>query len=459
MLNRFNGPTNWLTLTCLLVALLITSYGPAQAQTPTGTIAYVRTGGESGDQIRLIEPDGSNDREIWRVPVDDPNNIFEILSLAWRPDANELAFSSDHEHACSIFGSDLYAVNPSGSDYRRVGNGPACEELGDLPQGGVTVTVRNFTSRLDTNYFIYVQGAPGIRGVIIPHNGSATVTFPDVADFGDVEQEVVVIQAADRWEVAFVDVQPGQVVTATPNPANLSSNEGIRDYGAWGPTWRSDGSRIGFARSAALCLSVYSMPANNPPLGTKGDPVLVTDNNDYAPCSMAWAPTAAMASKVLYLAFPNLGVEGATLFLASEGDNASSGQKLFALEPTELLIWFDWVPDGQSFLFARTTKFGTVSFVESNLFEYNLASGAITQITNLTDEVVRSFSVSPDGQQIVFERAASLASATSELWLINRDGSNLRLLIEDGRIPNWSFKKPSGPPINPPQLYLPGIQR
>jgi WD40 repeat protein len=458
-LNRFCDPTTWITLTCWLIASIGLGHVPAQAQTPTGTIAYVRAGGTSGDQIRLIEPDGSNDRELWTVPVTDPRNIFEILSLSWRPDATELAFSSDHEHDCSIFASDLYTVSPSGSNFRRVSNGPACDDLADFEQGAVTVTIRNFTSSPDTNFFVYVQGAPGIIGLIIPHNDLATVTFPEVADFGAVEQEVVVIQAATRWEVAFVDVEPGQTVTASPDPAPAFGG-GISEYGAWGPTWRSDGSRIGFARSATSCLSAYSVEADNTPIGTKGDPVLTTD--DIAPCSMAWAPTSAQADQVLFLAFPNLGLEGATFYLATEGDSGSSGEKLFSTGAGTLLLWYDWVPDGKSFLFVRTTKFVNPSFVESNIFEYDFATGDITQISELSDEVVRSFSVSPDGQQIVFERAAALDSATSELWIMEREGSDMRLLVEEGRIPNWSTKEPSEPPPDPPQglqLFLPGMRR
>jgi dipeptidyl aminopeptidase/acylaminoacyl peptidase len=176
---------------------------------------------------------------------------------------------------------------------------------------------------------------------------------------------------------------------------------------------------------------------------------------------MAWGPTAATADQVIFLAYPNLGMDGATFYLAREGDNASDGARLFSLGSTVLLLWYDWAPDGQSFFFVRTTEFANTSFIESNLFEYNFATGTITQISHLDNEFVRSFSISPDGQSIVFERAATLYSETSDLWIMNREGSNLRLLVKDGRIPNWSSQTPSTLPTTPQAqyTYLPALQR
>src|SRR5262245_38410976 len=53
-------------------------------------IAYVGPSRES-QQIRLINPDGSNDRSLWQAPAETTrqNGIGE---LSWRSDASELAF-------------------------------------------------------------------------------------------------------------------------------------------------------------------------------------------------------------------------------------------------------------------------------------------------------------------------------------------------------------------------------
>lgn len=452
------------TLAALLGSVLV---GIAHSSTPpagagAGSIAYVRA--DTGDEIRLIEPDGSNDRRLWAHGLADPQNVFDILSLDWRPDGSELAFSSNHERTCSIFGSDIYSIQIAASSFRRVTNGPDCASLSGYPKGSVTVTVRNDTSKFDTNFYVYVQGAPGIIGVTIPWNGVATVTFPDVADFGAVNQWVALLHTGDstdlhsdyRWYVGEVDVQPAQMVTATPNPAP-AFGDGAPYFGAWGPTWRNDGSRIGYARSAAACLNAYSVPANNAPLGVTGEPIIMAD--DISPCSLAWGPTAATANQVIFLAYPNLGMDGATFYRAAEGAAASSATELFSLGSTVLLLWYDWLPDGEGFLFVRTTEFANTSFVEANLFEYNFATGSITQLTYLNDEFVRSFGVSPDGQSIVFERAPSLDSLESDLWLMNRDGSDLRLLVTNGSAPAWGFADTEEPTPLAHHVHLPFVLR
>ncbi len=428
----------------------------APAGAGDGSIAYVRA--TTGDEIRLIEPDGSNDRRLWAHGLADPQNVFDVLSLDWRPDGAELAFSSNHERTCSIFDSDIYSIQAGGSQFRRVSNGPDCASLAAYPKGNVTVTVRNNTSKFNTTFYVTVQGAPGIMGLTIPWNGVATITLPDVADFGAVEQWVALLHPGDsndpfndyRWYIGQVDVQAGQTVTATPNPA-AANGDGAPHFGAWSPTWRGDGSRIGYARSAAACLNAHSVPAANTPLGTIGQPVITADA--ISPCSLAWGPTAATAGQVIFLAYPNLGQDGATFYRTSDGAAASSAQKLFSLGSTVMLLWYDWLPGGEGFLFVRTTEFANTRFVEANLFEYRFATGAITQLTQLDDEFVRSFSVSPDGQTIVFERAATLDATTADLWLMNRDGSNLRLLTTNGKAPAWG---PSYlPPQLTPRLYVP----
>lgn len=449
--------TLWSFLLCALMVWLESPLAVG-AQTTPGVIAYVRPGGKQGDQIRLINPDGSDDRALWTVPTEDPSGILQILSLDWRPDATELAFSSNHERACSIFASDMYTVRPDGAHFRRVGNGPDCAALANFPKGDVTVSVRNNTSKFSTIFYLYVQGAPGVIEVTIPWNGVVTVTFPDVADFGAVQQQVAVFQNDFRWYVGSVDVQAGQTVTANPNPAPAWGDGNVL-FGAWGPTWRSDGSRIGYARSAGNCRSTYAIPADTTAPAAQDEPVLHSDS--IAPCSMAWGPTAALADKVLFGANPNLGRDGATFYLAQEGSQASSGVKLFSIGSTHQLLWYDWAPDGESFLFVRTTQFGVINFVESNLFEYNFATGAITQITQLDDEFIRSFNVSPDGEWIVFARAATIDGEDSDLWIMQRDGSNMRLLVKNGRIPNWSSQAPAAPPPAAQQrrLFLPAVKR
>ena len=130
----------------------------AATGTVTGTIAYVVGDDTTGDQIWLIEPDKSHNREIYSLGVPDPYGVNMITGLAWRPDAGELIFTSDHEDDCSWYNSDVYAILPDGSGYRRVTNGPACAELANYPQGSVTLDTSSVYG-----YQVYLQGAPGLK--------------------------------------------------------------------------------------------------------------------------------------------------------------------------------------------------------------------------------------------------------------------------------------------------------
>ena len=121
----------------ILAALILFSSTYAQQRPGGGTIAYVR----DGTEIRLIDPDGTNDRRLWTHP--DAKKQLGIDSLAWRPDAKELAFSSRHAAASSLYDADLYVVRPDGSGLRKLTNAPDRAEFTKFPKGTVSVTFRN----------------------------------------------------------------------------------------------------------------------------------------------------------------------------------------------------------------------------------------------------------------------------------------------------------------------------
>lgn len=422
--------TPLLKLACALLAfasLLPAASPPAAAATTPGTIAYVRPNDATGDEIWLIQPDGSNNRRVWSVGEPDPNHIFAISDLDWRPDAGMLAFSSNHESACSFFETDIYAVRPDGGDYRRLTNGPACGALASYPKGTVTVTVRNFTTR--GPFFVYVQGAPGIQMVLVPPGGATTVTFTDVADFGATEQVAVVIEGPNRWiaPIAAADVQPGQTVHAgTVDVAGT----GIEQYGAHFPSWHRSGSRLGYSLNAGAAMWQISA---TPGPGELGAPLLNAQNIFVN--ALDWGPTQATADQLLYYSYLNGGI-----FRVKEG-SANGGTRLVATEGHELLLGLQWLPDGSGFVFAKTGDF----LSNANAYRYDFASGATTPLTDFTDEFVGDISVSADGQLLVFERAPQRDSPTADLWVMRRDGSGMRLLVRNGLRPSWSQRAPQTP--------------
>src|SRR4051794_20547401 len=142
------APVSWRILAVTLLAslsMLFQAMPAVAAHSDAGTIAYVRYNNETGDEIWLINPDGSDNHRIYSVGKPDPEGVFYILGLDWRPDASEIAFTSNHEATCSLYESDLYAIQPNGSGYRRITNAPTCTELAGYPKGSVRVEVQNWT--------------------------------------------------------------------------------------------------------------------------------------------------------------------------------------------------------------------------------------------------------------------------------------------------------------------------
>jgi hypothetical protein len=427
-----------------LVGLATFSSPPAHvafAQADPSPIAFVRSNDATGDEIWLIQPDGSNTRRIWSVSQPDPNHILDISDLDWRPDASALAFSSDHEFACSLFDSDIYTIWPDGSGYRRVTNAPGCTGFANYPKGTVTVTVRNFTTR--GPLYVYVQGAPSFQ-FVLPGEVN-TVTLANVADFGDgVMQQAVVSDGPHRWiaPIALADVKPGQVVHAGTIDV---AGAGIDQYGAYLPSWRRDGTQLGYVLGS--CASMYQISPQSL-AGEFGQPILDESKGYVFPCVIDRGPTPATVNQVLYYSYLNGGI-----YRVNEG-SAESGTKLVATEAYELVFDVQWLPDGSGFLFTKKTF--DQNFVDNaNVFAYSFATGDSTQLTQFTGEFARDMSVSSNGQLIVFERSATDEFSAVDLWIMERDGTGMRLLVSNGRLPSWS----QGAPQSPKKVFVSLLRR
>jgi hypothetical protein len=386
------------------------------------------------NEIHLVQPNGSGDRTILSIA---DSGIGAVPQLAWKPDATELAFSSDHEAARTLYSSDIYAVRPDGSNLRRLTNGPDASRLGSYPKGTVTVDVQ--TPASGGPYLVYVAGAPAPQTALA--GGLRHLVFSNVADFGPGRQQfVVVVFGAYRWLNAgnAADVQPGQAVSAG---TFYVAGEGLQ-YKAFRPTWRSDGSAVGFVFGSGA--RPEQVPVS-PPDGALGADLLGSSAIPGFPSLAEYAPAPAMASQLLYDSFD---FNGETIYRATEG----------ASSPGEPLITFDspvidlkWLPDGSGFLVAVPSDAAT-----SNIYAYQFASRQLTPITHFSNEIAGHFSVAPDGQTIVFERAATMDSP-ADLWLIDRDGSNLRLLVRGAVRPAWSARAPQAPELH--YLHLPLLRR
>jgi hypothetical protein len=419
---------------------------PLAAQTGPGTIAYVRPNDETGDEIWLIEPNGSGNRRIWSTGQAPSVIIKELRSLAWRPDAGELAFVSNHEEfLCSIYASDIYSIHPDGSGYRRITNAPACAEFENYSKGTVEIEVEN-QGMFGAHFSVYFQGATEYQGVSVASGQIETVTFTDVADFGpNILQYAVAINwqnVSRRSWGAPVDVQAGNTVKAR---LLITNDDALPEFGAKRPTWRSDGAKIGYVLSLGYVSQIDAFPA--PP--ALFEPLLANGGGAITVQHLAWSPAPAMANQLLYAGDDGSDSNGAGIYRILEGD-AGLGERLVSPDDSwESVLGLAWLPDGSGFVYAITESWDPSANIDkdsANIFAYDFASGQTTRLTYFNGEFARQLSVSPDGQQIVFERAtAEWWDPEVDLWVMDRDGSDLRLLVQNGYAPAWSPREPQVP--------------
>ena len=404
----------------------------------TGTIAYI-TG--NGTEVRAIEADGSNDRKLWHVPNDGTDMIS---GLAWNPNSTGLAFTSDYEQECSLRQSEVYTLYPDGTHLKRITNAPKCDELSSFAKGSVTVNVQN--TLIDVSIvFVYVQGAPEAKTVVLPAGQSRKITIPDVADLGDgVEQFAVVSAGNYRWinPLARADVKPGDTVDA--GSIQLTNANKFENWGAYSPSWRRDAGHIGFTVGSLGMYEISPTPAN----GVWGDPLPMGDGAFAS--AMAFSP---VKDEVLY-------VNSTQIVLGVPGDNPQSTP---LVNYDGVFGGMDWLPDGSGFVFAEYNTF----LGNGNMWLYKFAGKQLTPLTELASGFAFDPSVSPDGQSIVYVYAATTESVT-ELRIRSLDGNTDEALGVSGTLPDWGVTAQSPDPDQDPdpnpgqndeRIFLPNLVR
>ncbi len=395
-----------------VLALTIAMGCRAGADTPAGPIAYIRGGQTPGDEIRLINADGTSDRAIWKVPGP---ALYGASGLSWRPDGKEIAFASDHDAAHSIYESDIYAIRPDGTGLRRITNPPVTADLGRFPQGKLKVTLANDVADAGP-FLVYTPGASVALGAVVPPGSAKTVVFDRVADFGAHPHPVVAMLGKTRWMIPGPVVRAGQIADAgtlriTPH--------GMDHYGAFGPVWRQDGKIVAYILGGGAAIE-YARPDAGP--GTVGGESL-TGGAFLAAHAYDLGPTPETKDQILYSG----GTRGVALTRAGSGDR---GKELVDVGFTEYVenVW--WLPDGLGLLFSKT------NFINTNIYRYDFASKQVAQLTHFDDEMATNFAPSPDGKWIVFTRRKNLEK-TTDLWVMRIDGSDMRLLVRNGGAPAW----------------------
>ncbi len=429
----------------------------AAAQTASAqyAIAYVRPNDVTGDEIHLINPDGTQDRKIWSTGTSGLTTGPDVAELTWKPDSSELAFWSRFQEACSFYNGDIYAIRANGSGFRRVTAPPACGVNPGLPTGTVQLQIVNNTGEGGA-FVVYIEGAPGPKSLTLAGFGSATVTFNNVLDFGSgVPQWAVVVNGMWRYTSvhAHADVLPGKTVQAD---GPLYMDFADQHWGWNSPTYNSDGSQLAFFFGSG---ALYAAPSNSTNPGGIGSYLLANGvSMPGNPKRLQWG-RGSHAHQLLYEGYD--WDSGDTIFLVDEG-SSTPGTKEVVVDPYQeglLILGLAWKPDGSGFFYSATEKDPVTLDMYSNIFEYNFATQQSSGLTGDTSGFIRDLTISPDGKNIVLEYQASGdwsdLNPAIDLWMLNLDGGGATLLVKNGQSPAWS---PTALPVTR-SLYLPLVIR
>lgn len=436
----------------------LTPASPANAE--EGLIAYV---GPSRDnrEIHLISPDGSGDRLLWSAPSN-TDRVDGIGALSWSPDGKSLAFDSGHEWHRSLAMRDIYTIRLQDGQLKRLMNAPVPATFASLPQGSVTVQIKN--SGHGRKLEVYVEGAEAPTVLVVKAGAEITVTLNNVADFGPgILQRVRVydykvgspdMQTPCWFDVAAAaDVEPGKTVDA----GAIASYQYVTCAYLSSPVWRADDGGLMFLQREATgdyssLNNIWTVKPDEDP-GEVGKRIVSDRAWLYAPRFFKISPSPAREKSDDILVFNNAASEQLWSMDVRAPTNSSAlrlGEKIS--DDCTVCTIFDaaLLPDNSGFILSRhelvSSKDG------SAIYRYDYATKKLTEILRLKDDMIGRIAVSPDGRAIAFERGKEkdrsnetefsplygphLMTPTS-IWIVEVDGSNLRELVKDGRAPSW----------------------
>jgi hypothetical protein len=477
-------------LIVFVLSILSWSVSPSSAQSdvvpqaeptaPETVIAFI-TPSRDNREIRLLNPDGSNQRSVFTIP-DGLNRVDGIGTLSWKPDGTEIAFDSGHEWKRSMWIRDIYAITPDGSRLRRLTNAPQPTTLTSFPQGGVTVRVRN-PSGVGTELLVYIDGSSDISQFTAVGSGVYSITFPRVADYGpNTRQFVRMINLAPRpnlsgnncyYDLAvFADVIAGQTIDI--GPLNGFIGNSFTCVAPFSPSWDANGAHVGYiavplTTGIGEVHNLYQVP-NNPPLQSGG--AMVLNMNQYVSSDQLFLLAMGPPAQADQMLFVQNGATNNFIYRAPINDAEQNRLVDLGLCPRTScdILGIAWIPDGSGFFFSRYesgSSLGNPPPAGGAIYRYTFANSRFTEIFRTPGQAIGRISVAPDGATLAFERAASLDGAIDtvrtgprllcpcSIWLIGANGADPRQLVADGRAPAWSQRAPQFPAPLTPRLWFP----
>jgi dipeptidyl aminopeptidase/acylaminoacyl peptidase len=272
------------------------------------------------------------------------------------------------------------------------------------PDGKAIVYTRSHVDKINDRWDgdIWVMNSDGTRNRFLAKGGGA-VWSPDGTRIAYVapSENPKGAQIFVRWMDA--EGATSQITRLTEAPRNV--------------TWSPDGKWISFGMFVPKQTDwAIEMPA--PPPNAKWTPApRVVDRLHYRLDRAGFHETGSVQ---LFL----VPADGGTARQLTTGDRSVGA----AFDGITLGTPHSWTPDSRSVLFdgLREADADTV-FTESNIYSVNVASGAVTRLTQ-TKGMWTNATVSPDGKLVAYTGRSHLPVVwqTSDLHVMNIDGSNPR---------------------------------
>ena len=263
---------------------------------PDGTrLAFVRSDGRTDIQMRVSEPDGSNDHKLLR--------LTNLSDFAWLPDGSLVLSEVEFTDPFRLR-SDLFRIGPDGRK-RRITWGARVDHPTPSPDGRTAVAVQSMGG---TNRLVQVDLETGDIVGLTPFLEDVHWAFPAWSPNGRWI-------AASRWSPgAFYDVvvmdTEGRVVSRITNDRAIDQ----------APTWSPDGRWLLWSSDRSGIPNIY---------------VTEIDPESTAPGSLTQVTNVLGGA-----AYPSVGPEGGWIYFSSYHKIGWTIERI----PFDPATWFDPFP-------------------------------------------------------------------------------------------------------------------
>jgi Tol biopolymer transport system component len=193
----------------------------------------------------------------------------------------------------------------------------------------------------------------------------------------------------------------------------------MQSSGDYSPALSPDGKRVAFTRSINIARrDIFVLPLTAD-LSPSGEPMRVTDRKRIVD-TMAWSSDG----RQLYFA-EAASVSGARhIMRVDAGGGLNAGLSETGIEGVHPVV----SPDGRTLCYVRS------NIEQSSIWRLDLGKdGVEAKRAKLISSTRRDYTadLSPHGKRLVF---SSVRSGTSEIWVSDLDGSNLKQITRRGRL-------------------------